>query len=71
MWSNWIKQNWETDKEHDEDCVIEMVRETGNLLECVIAVSVSETCQNWNQLDPGKTVHILKTTFQYFYYLVI
>ena len=48
MWSNWIKQNWETDKEHDEDCVIEMVRETGNLLECVIAVSVFETCQKWN-----------------------
>ena len=42
MWSNWVRQNRETDDRHDEDCVEEgcqltkvkflgMVRETGKL----------------------------------------
>ena len=26
--------------------------------------------QNWDQFDPRKAVYILKTIFQYFYYLV-
>ena len=34
-------------------------------------VSIFEKNQNPNQLDLGKTGHILKTIFQYFYYLVI
>ena len=35
-----------------------------------IVLSISEMDQNWNQLDLRKVVHILKTVFQYFYYLV-
>ena len=32
VWSNWLGQNRETDEEHDEDLVEEIVREKGKLL---------------------------------------
>ena len=32
VWSNWRGQNRETDEEHDEDLVEEIVREKGKLL---------------------------------------
>ena len=35
------------------------------------SINILDGSKNWNQLNLGKTFHILKTIFQYFYYLVI
>ena len=49
VWSNWVGQNRETDEEHDEDCVEEIVRETGKLSGWgIVVVSLFEMDQNWN-----------------------
>ena len=49
VWSNWVGQNRETDEEHDEDCVEEIVRETGKLSGWgIVVVSIFEMDQNWN-----------------------
>ena len=45
-----------------------MVSEVGKLCVWGIVVSIFQLDQNWNQLDPRKAVHILKTIFQYFYF---
>ena len=38
VWSNLLERSRETDEEHHEDCVEEMVRETGKLLRWGIPV---------------------------------
>ena len=49
VWSNWVGQNRETDEEHDEDCVEEIVRETGKLSGWgIVVVSIFEMDQKWN-----------------------
>ena len=45
-----------------------MVSEVGKLCVWGIVVSIFQLDQNWNQLDPRKAVHILKTIFQHFYF---
>ena len=45
-----------------------MVSEVGKLCVWGIVVSRFQLDQNWNQLDPRKAVHILKTIFQHFYF---
>ena len=49
----------------------DIARDAGKLLGWGTVVSLFEMNQNRIWLDPGKTVHILKTIFQYFYSLVI
>ena len=56
---SWLGQN-----------LTEIVMEAGKLQVQQILESVFEMDRNWNQLDPGKAVCILKTIFKYFYYLV-
>ena len=81
MWSNRVGQSRETDDIDDEDCVEEEFqlarvkcdrddergREALGEGNCS---SIFEMDHNWNYVDPRKAVHILKTIFQYFYYLV-
>ena len=46
VWSDWLGQNRETDEEHIEDFVEEMVRETWKLLGWGIPVSIFEMDQS-------------------------
>ena len=48
-----------------------MVRKEGKLQVWGIVVSIFEMDQNWNQLGLKKPGHILKTIFQYFYYVYV
>ena len=80
-----VGENRETDEKHDEDCFEEVfqlasakfdrngVREAGGseALGVCIVVSIFEMDKNWSYLNPRKAVHVLKTIFQYFYYLVV
>ena len=59
---NRVGQNRETNEEHNEDCE--------KLLVWGMVGSMFEMDQNWNKLGPLKAVHILKTIFQYFCYLL-
>ena len=75
VWSNGVGQNRETDEEHDEDYVkkafhlakmkFDKYGKGGRKAPGVRLCSIS----TWNGLE--KTVHILKTIFQYFYCLAI